>query len=416
VTGRRAFLALLAAMVLFLAGPVAGPAAGQDRTVELHLFWLSTCPHCAAAREYLGALSDDVPELDIREHEVSSDPEAQRLFAEMTEARGGEPSAVPTIIIGERMWVGFDDTIAAEVRAEVEALAATGTGAGDDGDDSSYVDVPFVGAFDVGSSSLLLSTIAIGFVDGVNPCSLWVLSILLGLVLHSGSRRRVALVGTVFLFVTTLLYGLYVVGAYSLLSYASYLSWIQRLVAAVVGVFGVVNLRDYFRASPATLAIPASAKPGIYRRARSLIAPDRSLFAVVGGTAVLAAGVSLVETPCSAALPLLWTDLLASHDVSVGVAVALFAIYMLIFLVDELVLFGAVVVTMRATHLQEQHGRLLRLVTGSVMLCLAAAMLIDPGLMSEMGGTLAVLASMVVVAVVLAAIGQWTHRRPLRHA
>jgi hypothetical protein len=252
-----------------------------------------------------------------------------------------------------------------------------------------------------------VSSLVIAFVDGVNPCSLWVLSILLALVLHSGSRRRVALVGASFLVVTTGLYGLYMVGAYSLLSYASYLSWIERAVAAVVAVFALVNLRDYFRAEPPTLAIPASAKPGLYRRARTLISPDRSALAVVAGTAVLAAGVSLVETPCSAALPLLWTDLLAGHDATTLAAVGLFAIYMAIFLADELALFAAVVLTMRATRLQERHGRVLRLVTGSLMLCLAAVMILDPTMLENIPGTVGVLAATLVVTAILATIGRW---------
>jgi hypothetical protein len=206
--------------------------------------------------------------------------------------------------------------------------------------------------------------------------------------------------------VTTALYGLYMVGAYSLLSYASYLSWIERGVAVVVAVFAVINLRDYFRRQPATLAIPESSKPAIYRRARTLISPDRTPLGVVAGTTVLAAGVSLVETPCSAALPLLWTDLLASHDVALPVAVSLFTIYMAIFLVDELALFAVVVFTMRATRLQEHHSRALRLVTGSVMLCLAAMMIVDATMLDEITGAIVLLAATVVVTAVLALVGR----------
>ena len=62
---------------------------------------------------------------------------------------------------------------------------------------------------------------------------------------------------------------------------------------------------------------------------------------------------------------------------------SLIAIYMAIFLVDELALFAAIVLTMRATRLEERHGRVLRLVTGSVMLCLAAVMILDPTMLEE---------------------------------
>jgi len=342
----------------------------------------------------------------VHEHEVSSEGAERELFEQMTAARGETARAVPTIIIGEQVWVGWDDTVAEDVRATVAALAEGRAPPDGDGDgaDEELVDVPLIGSVDVGASSLLIATLVIGFVDGVNPCSLWVLSILLALVLHSGSRRRVLLVGSAFLLVTTALYGLYVVGAYSLLSYASYISWIQRAVAVLVAGFAVINIRDYFRPGQhAVLSIPEGAKPDIYRRARALMAPERSPVAVLAGTTALAVGVSLVETPCSAALPLLWTDLLAAHDTSTGVAVTLFAVYMLVFLIDELVLFGAAVVTMRVAHLQERHGRALRLVTGTVMLGLAGAMLVDPGLLTDLTGTLIVLGAIcaLTTAVVL---------------
>jgi glutaredoxin len=405
----RALLALVALLVL-VALPGAGGAAAADNEpiggpIDVHVFYLSTCPHCAAARADLAELADEVPGLVVHEYEVSSDAANQQLFASMTAARGEEPRAVPTVILGDQVWVGWSTDIAAQVRDAVLALAGD-----QDGGDATpapapardtRVDVPFVGEVDVGGTSLLVSTLVIAFVDGVNPCSLWVLSILLALVLHSGSRGRVLLVGGTFLVITTALYGLYVAGAYSLLSYASYLDWIQRAVALLVAGFAVVNIRDAFRVGqPALLAIPAGAKPGIYRRARSLLAPDRSPVAVVAGTATLAVGVSLVETPCSAALPLLWTDLVSAQDPGLGAAGALFAVYMVVFLVDELVLFGAAVVTMRATRLQERHGRQLRLLTGTVMLGLAGAMLVDPALLADVEGTLVVLAVVAALTVV----------------
>src|SRR5690606_579957 len=103
---RRLALAVVAvvlgALLALAPGPSTGPASGQS-SVELHLFWLHTCPHCASAREFLADLADDVPELEVLEHEVSSDPVEQQLFVDMAEARGATARAVPTIIMGERI-------------------------------------------------------------------------------------------------------------------------------------------------------------------------------------------------------------------------------------------------------------------------------------------------------------------------
>lgn len=420
---------LWATMVLLvlLAGGTPAAAAGEGASpatgpVTVTLFWGEGCPHCAAERAFLADLAATRPDLVVNAYEVYNDPANRELFFDMAEAAGIEPQAVPTTFVGDRVWVGFSEPIATEIQAVVDdALAAlvpptpspvpepptatpeaAGPPAPADGapiEKAAVVDVPLVGPVDVGAHSLLVSTLVIGFVDGVNPCSLWVLSILLALVLHARSRRRVVIVGTVFLVVTSAMYGLYMAGFYSALRYADYLGWIQRAVAVVVAVLGLLQLKDVvaFHRGP-SLGVPERAKPGMYQRMRRLGDTDRPLPAVLGATAALAVGVSLLETPCTLGLPLLWTDLLARNDVATAGAVLLFAVYLAAFLLDELIVFAAVVATMRAVRLQERHGRELKLVSGVTMLTLAVAMFASPALLETVGGALAVFGAAALLA------------------
>ena len=222
---------------------------------------------------------------------------------------GVEPQAVPTTFLGDQVWVGFSRH-SAQIEAVVDAAPRGRTSAPEV---ERTIDVPLLGAVDVGGRSLLVATVLIGFVDGVNPCSLWVLSILLALVLHSGSRRRVTVVGLTFLAVTSAMYGLYIVGIYGVLSYVGYLTWIQRGVALVVGTLGVLQLREAIGSDQGPhLGVPTRARPGMYRRMRGLAVADQPLPVVFGATArPWPVGVSLLETPCTLGLPVLWTDLLA---------------------------------------------------------------------------------------------------------
>ena len=107
-----------------------------------------------------------------------------------------------------------------------------------------------------------------------------------------------------------------------------------------------------------SLSIPASRKPWLFRRMRAAASPERALPAALAGTILLAVGVSLLETPCTAGLPVLWTSLLEEAGVSTGQAAGLFGAYMAVFLLDALLVFGAAVVTLRAAKVQERHGRL----------------------------------------------------------
>ncbi|MCB0916704.1 MAG: hypothetical protein KDC23_13530, partial [Actinobacteria bacterium] len=324
---------------------------------------------------------------------------------------GFTAQGVPVTIVGDRVWVGFSDAIGEQIEeALTDSEAPVPSGSSPPG--PTTVDVPLVGSVTLESSSLLLSTLVIGFVDGVNPCSLWVLSVLLAIVLHSESRRRVAAVGFTFLTVTAAMYALYIVGFYSALNYAGQLGPIRVLVAAVALLFGALQLLDGLgnRQTP-SLSISAGAKPNLYRRMRRLSSPQASLPALLAGTVVLAVGVSLLETPCTAGLPLLWTAMLTEQGVSPAVAAGLFAAYMFVFLLDELLLFGAAVLTMRATRLQEKHGRALKLLAGSVLVTLATAMLLAPQLMTSVLGAAVIFAIAGCLAVGLWGLSRWLARR-----
>lgn len=403
-------LALLALLVPASAMAQSTAPAASTPPVTLVLFHGEGCPHCAAEREFLTQLSKDHPALVIEQHEVWYDAANRALLAETAQRLGFEPTGVPVTVIGDRVWIGFSDVVASEITGVVTAALEghapdrqeASADPPQDATRPATVDVPVIGAVDVSSSSLLAATLAIGFVDGVNPCSLWVLSLLLAMVISRGSRGRVVLVGSTFLAVTAAMYALHIVGFYSALDYIGAVSWIRLVVAGIALVFGVLQLKDgIWPGTGPSLSIAPSARPRIYQQLRSVAAPDRRLAATVAGTVALAVGVSLLETPCTAGLPLLWTSLLAERGVTTVTAVALFAVYMAVFLLDELIVFGFAVVTLRGARLQENHGRALKILAGSFLVTLGVAMLAAPDALDSLTGAAVVFGSAVAVAVLV---------------
>jgi glutaredoxin len=379
-------------------------------TVELVVFHGDGCPHCAAMLAFLDDLQERHDQLVVVTYEVWYDTVNQQRFIDTLAAYGQEPDAVPTVVIDGQVIVGHSDAIERRITGIVEDLLA---GIEPSDEDEFVIDVPLMGAVDVGSGSMVGATALIAFVDGVNPCSLWVLSMLMALVVHSGSRRRVLAVGGVFLMITSALYGLYMLGAYSTLAVVGQRTWIRLAVALVAGVFGVLHVKEHWTTKGPSVTIGAEHKPGMFASMRRLADLEQTLPATLGGTAVLAVGVSLLETPCTAGLPLLWTNLLAERDIPASGAAVLFFLYLLIFLVDELVIFGAAVLTMRAAKMQEHHGQLLQLVGGTLMLTLSVAMVATPAALESVAGTAIVFTVAAVVTVaVLAAEATWRRTHP----
>ena len=142
---------------------------------------------------------------------------------------------------------------------------------------------------------------------------------------------------------------------------------------------------------------------------RKVMNAGDSFWALATATVALGAGVALVELACTAGFPVVWTNLVAAHNVAPFTFVLLLLLLMLIYQIDELAIFGAAVLTLKASRPEEKHGRILKLVGGTLMLTLAGVMLINPALMSNLGSSLLIFAGAVAAAFLILVI----HRRLL---
>jgi cytochrome c biogenesis protein CcdA/thiol-disulfide isomerase/thioredoxin len=443
-----------------ITGARAAPLSQDEQPVYVYFFWGEGCPHCATAKPILEDLAERYPQVQIESFEVYHVEENRALFVEMAAAHGMEPRYVPTIFVGDRQWEGFALPMRAEIEATVQACIETGcpdagagivtrTGedeipleptpaptateaptvptdpvqepAGEDaagpalpsdepagmestGPEVSTLTVPVLGTIDLGRQSLWISTAIISFVDGFNPCSLWVLSILISLTLRTGSRKKVFLTGFIFLLVTSLIYVLFIAGLFTMFTFIGFLGWIQVVVALLALFFAGVNIKDYFWYKEGiSFTIADEKKPGIYKRMRKVMYAD-SLWAMLVATVVMSAGIAIVELPCTAGFPVLWTNLVSAQGVDQSTFVLLLALYMLIYLIDELVVFVVAVFTLKSSKLEEKHGRVLKLIGGMLMLMLASVMLINPALMNELGTSLAIFGGALIAALLVLVI------------
>ncbi|MCP4386295.1 MAG: hypothetical protein GY798_33620 [Hyphomicrobiales bacterium] len=371
------------------------PLAAADPVV-IHFFWGDGCPHCAEAKPFLEDLTRRTPRSELRAYEIWYDPENAALFEAMAAAKGFEAVAVPTIVVGDRHWIGYSAGIATQIDSAVQACLRDGCADGEaepaqpvpEPPRVEPVDVPFIGTIDLGSMSLWLSTAVIAFVDGFNPCSLWVLSMLVALTLHTGSRRKVLLVGVTFITVTAGVYALFIAGLFTVLSVVGFAAWARIAVALVALLFGAINVKDYFFFKQGvSLTIAEGDKQQIYAGMRRVTTAGESTWGLIGATVILAVGVSLVEFSCTAGFPVLWSNLLAAEAVPPVTFILLLLLYLVIYQLDELAIFLAAVFTLRANRFQEAQGRVLKLIGGVLMLTLAMVMIVDPALMNRIGTT-----------------------------
>ena len=368
--------------------------ASAQEAPKLVFFYLETCGRCARAKLLLDELEADHPDLIVERHELSSSYENALLLERYLLKHGAEGFAVPAIFYGSRYWMGYNAEIKQELQAAVTRQQWAPRGEGN------AIRLPLLGEIRLADLSVVASTALIALVDGFNPCSLWLLTFLLGVVVHTRSRPMTIAAGLTFLTVTAAIYGLFIVGLFGLFIISDASRWIRYGVVALALAFGAINIKDYFALGKGpSLTISDEQKSAIGKRIQRLMMKRESTVLLMLSTVALAAGVTFIELPCTAGFPVIWSRIIAAHGIRGAAFGSFLALYLIIYLGDELVVLIIATATLRRAAFQEKHGRLLKLLGGSLMAGLGVAMLVTPLKGGSLGGVAIVFAASLVATV-----------------
>jgi glutaredoxin len=360
---------LLRGALLMLLGILASAPAFASATV-LEVFVRDGCPHCSAAKAHLAKLSTQHPELEIRLREVNRDPAARADLLRLSREAGAWPPAVPTFVIGDQLLVGFDD--AAHSGARLLALI------GQRVQRPGTVESTLFGTLSLERLGLPAFTLALGLLDGFNPCAMWVLLFLLSLLVRLQDRRRMAAIAGTFVLISGAVYYLFMAAWLNLFLFVGVSPLIVTGLALLAMLIGFINLRDGLRPeSGFALSIPASAKPGLYARVRRIL-QTRSLLPALGGVALLAVVVNFVELLCTAGLPAIYTAVLAQQQLSALAHHAYLGLYIIGYIADDALMVAIAVLALSSRKLTQRSGATLKLISGAVMLALGLVMLLKP--------------------------------------
>ena len=366
-------LGLLAAAVLRGAcaapGP-ASPAVAAPAAVVLRVYVREGCPHCTDAKQALERLLIARPALRVDYRWVDRDAAARDELVELSKAAGAWPPGVPTFVLHGQVIVGFDParTLPAIVR-----LLDTGAAAG-----GPEVEGALFGPLSASRLGLPLFTLALGLLDGVNPCAMWVLLFLLSMLVRLQDRRRMALVAGTFVLVGGAVYYAFMAAWLNVFLAVGLTRAVRWTLGGVALLIGIVNVKDGFAwGHGPSLVIPDRAKPGLVARMRrAMQAPGlpASLLAV----AALAVVVNFVELLCTAGLPAVYTAVLAQHAPGTAAHLAYLGLYIVGYIADDALMVALAVTALGSGKLGERAGRRLKLVSGLVMLGLGAVLLLRP--------------------------------------
>lgn len=347
----------------------------EESAPDIEVFVRTDCPHCQAAKIFLDELRQERPSLQIALYDIAENTAARQRLAALAKDRGITTIGVPTFLLGAEMIVGFrsSDTTGAEIRAKLKQNVP------DDASPSiQSIESEWFGPLRVHDLGLPLFTVLIGLMDGFNPCAMWVLLFLLSLLVNLHDRRKMALIAGTFVIVSGLLYFAFMAAWLNVFLMIGLSRAAQIALGGIALFIGVVNIKDFFAwRRGLSLAIPDSAKPGLYARVRRILQAENlagALMAVI----VLAGLVNMIELLCTAGFPAVYTQILTMQQLPTWEYYGYLGLYNLAYIFDDSLMVTIAVITLSRKKLQERTGLWLKLISGLVMAGLGTVLLLQP--------------------------------------
>jgi glutaredoxin len=378
------------------------PPSSVVASEEIEVFVREGCPHCDHAKEFLSRLGQERPDVRIVLRDIRREPAALARLQQLAETHR-QTARVPAFFVHGDLIVGFSDeaTTGRMIRDSLSALspgtAATADAGSCEAEESLSCEAPsqespgaaaqphrpapyeiefFGRSLSVEKIGLPLFTLAMGLLDGFNPCSMWVLLLMISLLAPLGDRRRMLAIAGTFIAVEGLAYFVFMAAWLNMFLFIGLSRISELIIAAIALLAGLLNLKDYFALGwGPSLSIPQSAKPDIYARMRAILHADNLAGAIVA-TVVLALLVQVVEFMCTSGFPALYTRILTLHDTHGIGYYGYLLLYNLAYMFDDLIILGIGVTTLSQHRLQEREGRWLKLISGLVMVALAVYLVV----------------------------------------
>lgn len=389
---------------LFIFFPLSLKAEEHD--VNFYLFYGRECPHCEELMEWLDVYMNENKNINLYKYEVWHSDENANKFLSVCDVLDTESASVPFLVIGEDYIVGFSSLSTPEdinrlfkkyeqetYRDKVgETLGVVKKSNEKEKTDlkkeikeqnkeqNKKFDVPILGEIDAKDVSLPFLAVVLGFVDGFNPCALWVLIFLITMLLGMKDRKKMWALGITFLVTSALVYTLFMVSWLSFALFMGKVNIIKILVGTFAVIFGVYNILRFiksFNKDTGCDVVNDSKRKKIINKIKSIV-HEKSFFVALLGVIVLAFSVNLIELMCSLGLPVVYTEVLSMNNLTIAQYAICIFIYILFYLLDDLIIFIIAMKTLKIKAISNKYLKYSHLIGGLIMLALGILMIYKP--------------------------------------
>ncbi|MBQ2872535.1 MAG: hypothetical protein IJE89_00875 [Bacilli bacterium] len=395
---------ILFLLLIFILSISSVYADSNKNLVNIYLFYSDSCPHCAKEKVLLKELEEEYDNIRIYKYEVNTDNNMDILL-DVADMFDTEVTGVPFTVIADKIYKGFsyenskskfigtieyysDNGYEDKVGKYLGNIELPSYGLSENSNTSidEFIDnygnhkISFLGmTLETKELTLPVVSMLIGLIDGFNPCAMWVLLFLISMLVGMKDKRRMWSLGLTFLVTSAFIYLLFMLTWLNVATLITSINWVRILIGTVAIIGAIINLYGYIknRKNEGCTVVNDKKRTKIFDRIKKFTS-EKNFFLAIIGVIALAISVNVVELACSAGLPLMFIEILSINNLTVIEEVIYIGLYMLFFLLDDLIIFFIAMTTMHITGFSTKYGKISKLVGGILLLLIGILLIFKP--------------------------------------
>ncbi len=374
----------------------------KSNKVVIALFVRQGCIHCEAEEKFISQLTKKRQDFTINRYRLEI-PQERVIWEKFTE-QVKSSKVTPITVIGDKYIIGFDrpettgkdiiqlidlakknnigTDLAKITKESAQGLNATCDDAGTipcSVKPSFFVNLPVIGRIDAQRYPLLAISALFGFFDGFNPCAMWVLISFLMILMQVGNKKKMFLFAGIFILAEAIMYSLILVVWYKTWDFVRLDTIITPFVGLVSIIGGLFFLKEWRKKELECRVTDYKQKKQIREKIMSLASSKFTIFSFLSILGI-AFSVNVIEFACSIGIPQAFTKILELNRLS-GMESGLYiAIYILFYMIDDLIVFGIALYSIDKLALTTKYSKLSNLIGGVVMIVLGLIMIFKPSI------------------------------------
>lgn len=345
----------------------------NDEKVNIYLFYSKICPHCQKEEKYFETLKEKYQDkINIYTYEVTENKTNNEIMKSLKKELKENSQGVPFTIIGSKTFLGYDESLNERIENTIESYLDENTKT-----DNTYT-IPILGKIEAKNASIILIAIILGFIDGFNPCAMWILLLLINMCISIKDKKKMLIVCSTFIITSGIIYFLSMLGIGFILDLTT-ISYIRNIIAILAIILGIYNLYTYLKTRKQTgcHVVKKEKRKTIITKINNILNNKNTLL-MFGGTIILATSVSLVEMACSLGFPTIFLELLSINNIHSFLKVTYLLIYILFYLIDDIIVLFLSIKAFETKGISTKYNKYVHLIGGLIMILMGVLLIFKP--------------------------------------